>query len=324
MSSDEGNLRAIIDAELGRPASPAVLALAERFARRAGSHAVAVLFYGSALRAEALDGVLDFYVLLDRVGDWPGSRLGAAANRLLPPNVGYFEGVNEESEVAEGQRGGERLRAKYALMSLKQFSRGMSPAGFDTTLWARFSQPCVCVWARSDADRAAVVGAVCDAVVTAARWAAALGPTSGRALDFWRALFARTYEAELRVERTGRSDSIVDRDAARYSALLPAAWRIGGIEYQSAPEGVLTPTLRDAARRAAGRRWARRKILGKPLNLLRLLKAAFTFDGAMDYVAWKIERHSGVRIEVSPWQRRFPLLAAPGLYWKLRRRGVLR
>jgi hypothetical protein len=44
----------------------------------------------------------------------------------------------------------------------------------------------------------------------------------------------------------------------------------------------------------------------------------------MDYVAWKIERHRGVRIEVKPWQRRFPLLAAPGLYWKLRRRGILR
>jgi hypothetical protein len=37
-----------------------------------------------------------------------------------------------------------------------------------------------------------------------------------------------------------------------------------------------------------------------------------------------VERHSGVRVEVAPWQRRFPLLAAPGLYWKLRRRGVLK
>jgi hypothetical protein len=28
-------------------------------------------------------------------------------------------------------------------------------------------------------------------------------------------------------------------------------------------------------------------------------------------------------MEVKPWQRRFPLLAAPLLYWKLRRLGVL-
>jgi hypothetical protein len=44
----------------------------------------------------------------------------------------------------------------------------------------------------------------------------------------------------------------------------------------------------------------------------------------MDYVAWKVERHSGVRIELADWERRHPLLAAPGLYWRLRRRGVLR
>ena len=44
----------------------------------------------------------------------------------------------------------------------------------------------------------------------------------------------------------------------------------------------------------------------------------------MDYVAWKVERHSGFRIEPSEWQRRHPLLAAPALYLKLRARGVLR
>jgi hypothetical protein len=58
--------------------------------------------------------------------------------------------------------------------------------------------------------------------------------------------------------------------------------------------------------------------------MLRLLKAAFTFDGGADYVVWKIERHRGVRLQLSPWQRRFPLLAAPGIYWQLRRRGILR
>jgi hypothetical protein len=49
-----------------------------------------------------------------------------------------------------------------------------------------------------------------------------------------------------------------------------------------------------------------------------------TFDNAVDYVAWKIERHSGYRIEPTPFQRRHPLLAAPALYLKLRARGVLR
>jgi hypothetical protein len=75
--------------------------------------------------------------------------------------------------------------------------------------------------------------------------------------------------------------------------------------------------------RAEGR-WRLRQRLGHPLNFLRLLKAASTFDNAVDYVAWKVERHSGYRIEPTAFQRRHPLLAAPALYLRLRRLGVLR
>jgi hypothetical protein len=55
-----------------------------------------------------------------------------------------------------------------------------------------------------------------------------------------------------------------------------------------------------------------------------LAKSAYTFEGGIDYVLWKIERHSGVRVQLAPWQRRHPLLAAPGLIRKLRRDGVIR
>ncbi|HKY89451.1 MAG TPA: hypothetical protein VJM11_00365, partial [Nevskiaceae bacterium] len=101
-------------------------------------------------------------------------------------------------------------------------------------------------------------------------------------------------------------------------------WDAGGIAFDVDPAGTVAPQLSDDARIEAERDWSRRKRLGKPLNLLRLAKAAFTFDGAMDYVAWKVERHSGVKVEVSEWQRRHPLLAAPGLYLRLKRRGVIR
>ena len=34
--------------------------------------------------------------------------------------------------------------------------------------------------------------------------------------------------------------------------------------------------------------------------MLRLTKAAFTFNDSINYAAWKIERHTGVRVEVTP------------------------
>jgi hypothetical protein len=60
--------------------------------------------------------------------------------------------------------------------------------------------------------------------------------------------------------------------------------------------------------------------LGKAINAARLVRAARTFDGAARYVAWKVERHTGVSIEVTPWRERHPLLAAPGVVWRIWRR----
>lgn len=306
-------LRMLIGAEMRAAMPPAATVLAQRLAARAGPATAAVLFYGSALRDEALDGVLDFYVLVDRASDWPGSWLAASANRLLPPNVGYLQ------EDVDGRQ----LRAKYAVMTVTQFRHAMSVDRIDTTLWARFSQPCACIHARSDEDRSQVRDAVCDAVMAAASWAAALGPVRADAPAFWRSLYMRTYAAELRVERTTRGADILAHDAPRFARLLPLAWAAAGLAYTE-HAGQYEPALDAAERATAERRWRLRQRLGPPLNLLRLLKAALTFDNATEYVAWKVERHSGYRIEPTAFQRRHPLLAAPGIYRRLRKAGVLR
>ncbi len=307
-------LQQLVGIELGGATPPAVQQLAQQLAQRGGTATAAVLYYGSALRAESLEGVLDFYVLLDDVGAWPGSLLARLANRVLPPNVGYLETSLD----------GQVLRAKYAVLSCNQFNQKLKEQSLDTTIWARFCQPALCVWARSPVDRAAVTDSICAAVMTAACWAVKLGPEAASAPDFWRALFARTYAAELRVEKAGRPQDIIGKNPERYAAMLPLALRAAGLDFETGIQGELIPALPMDQRSRAHRSWRLRSRLGRPLNILRLLKAAFTFDGAMDYVIWKIERHRGVRIEVSPWQRRFPLLAAPGLYWQLRRRGILR
>jgi hypothetical protein len=310
-------LKALLRAELAQPALAGAQVLAAELARRGGSATAAVLYYGSALRADSLEGILDFYVLLDDVGAWPGSMLAHAGNRLLPPNVGYIE-----MPGADPAQPAVTLRAKYAVVSSAQFGQRLRTQSLDTTMWARFCQPSLCVWQRSDADLEQVAGQIAEAVVTAATWAAALGPEAAPAADYWRALFARTYAAELRVEKSGRPQDIVGKHPARYAQLLPLAWAQARIRWQQQGDA-LRPEISSPERRRAERQWARRARWGRPLNGLRLLKAAFTFDGAMDYVVWKIERHRGVRIAVSPWQRRFPLLAAPGLYLQLKRRGIL-
>jgi hypothetical protein len=52
--------------------------------------------------------------------------------------------------------------------------------------------------------------------------------------------------------------------------------------------------------------------------------ASFTFAGGADYIAWKINRHAGTKIELTPWQRRHPLIAAISLLPQLLRSGAVR
>lgn len=269
---------------LAQPVPEEVRAFARALAARYGARAA--LFYGSNLRTGEREGVLDFYLLTER----PHRRgLRRLVEAVLWPEVGYFE-----------QDG---LRAKVAVMTLAAFRRAARGRTLDTTIWARFVQPAALLWA-ADADVARrVEKAVGAAAVTAARFARALGPEQGSARDYWRALFRRTYGAELRVERADRPDGVIDFAPEHYEALLPLAWAVG-----EAPDA-----------RRLRRAWRLRELMGRPLNAARLVKAAFTFEGAARYALWKIERHTGVTIPLTPFREKHPILATPGVLWRLAR-----
>jgi hypothetical protein len=301
MSGASGPLEQRLAAGLAAPVDPAVAEFAAALGTAAGAQAV--LFYGSNLRTGSLEGVLDFYVLL------PGAAEGEAA---IWPTVSYHDRPH----------GDVTLRAKVATMRLATFARAAGGELTDTTIWARFVQPSALVWTGDDGAHDAVVHAIAAACITAARLAAALGPESGTAEDYWRALFRATYEAEFRVEKSGRENDILSVNAAHFAGLLPLALEAGGIPPRQEGER-LSPDLPHWQRGVILKWWARRRRMGKPLNLLRLVKASTTFEGAARYAAWKIERHTGMPVEVTPFRERHPLLAAPGvLYdlWRHRRR----
>ena len=305
-------LRELISADIARSVPPAISSFAEALAREGGGSTVAVLFYGSVLRTGDLGGVLDFYVIVDSLHAWHGKCLPSAANWLVPPTVEFRKHACK----------GATFRAKVAIVRRDQFVRRTRRDSMDTTIWARFAQPSALVWMRDPDARETVVEAVAQAVMTAASWAAVFGPRRGAASEYWRAVFRQTLGAELRVETGERADAIVAFAHDRYSNMLPLAWTQAGVSFRTAENGELHPMQTD--KRAALRAWQLRRAFGKPLNVLRLAKASFSFDGGLEYILWKIERHSNVTVRLSPWQRRHPILASPRLLWRLWREGVIR
>ena len=260
---DRGRLEAEIAREMALPAHPAALALADAIRDRHGGVA-AILFYGSCLRQPASaaappEGILDFYAVVDRYRDAYPGRLLALANAILPPNVFH---------VRASWRG-ETVRAKYAVISMAQFRRGLSRASLQTSLWARFAQPCRLVWARDPQERAAIGTALADAVIAMVAAVAPLLERGSDARQLWLRGFQETYRAELRTEGAARAKDIYENDRERYDTMTP--WAL-------AAAGAVT------SRRNASIRWAGRRVLGKTLSVLRLVKSAFTFDGGVDYI----------------------------------------
>jgi hypothetical protein len=282
-------LRELVAEELSLPVDPRVSAVARAIAAKHGKASRAVLFYGSCLREKQLDGLmLDFYLIVSDYRAAYSKRWLAAANRMIPPNVFYFE------------HGG--LAAKYAVLSERDFFRMNGPETRSVSVWARFAQPSRLVWSANKTARERVIVAVSRAAPTLL---AAAGRRKGeKPLDWWRRAFSLTYSAELRAERAGRHASVVDSDRQRFTRFTePAAAAI-----ERKPKGS----------------WRRRRIEGKALSVLRLAKASATFAGGADYIAWKINRHAGTEIRLKPWQQRHPLLAAVSLLPKLIRSGAVR
>ncbi|AZV40000.1 hypothetical protein [Komagataeibacter xylinus] len=272
-----------------------------------------VLFYGSVLREPDPDGVLDFYVIVERLEDWTSGYFAREANRLLPPNVEYHE----------IPVGGRIIRAKVAILSIAQFRRMTGRATLDTTIWARFCQPVRLVWVRGPEAADAILGCLVRAMGQAGRWAAALGPEQGTADAFWLALFAHTYGAELRVENGRRPSALLEGREERYRALLPDIWLADGLPF-SREGDCLAPRLTPQLRRSMHEGWWLRGRLGRVLNVSRLFKGAFTFEGGARYIAWKIRRHSGIELPLGPFSERHPLICLPYLLWKLRQAGFFR
>ncbi len=308
----------VIVAEIAQPASAATKALARELCARYGKAVQAILFYGSCFRGGDEDsGILDLYVVVDSYAGVYSSRKLALLNALLPPNVFYLE-VPLDGRV---------IRTKYAVISLADFSYGTSERCFQAYFWGRFAQPCGLVYARDSKAVASVAHALAEAVRTfMTRSIPQLAPIF-EAEALWKWGLAESYRTELRPEASEAVLRLVEAAPERYrrvtaAAIFGLAFPVGmchdgeGLRYLAQ----VPSQVRWRSRQA----WRLRRVQGKLLNIVRLMKAVFTFDGAVDYVLWKIERHSGIRIEATPRLRRHPLLAAWGIAWRLYRRGAFR
>ncbi|WP_349616337.1 hypothetical protein [Azotobacter salinestris] len=304
-------LLAEIATQSARPVAGELHRLCAEARARFGDTLVALLFYGSCLRSgNPGEGLVDLYAIVDDYSRASPSRLLRLANAWLPPNILLLR-----TRMADGRL----LQAKCAVLSLADLERGTA-RWFQSYLWGRFAQPSRLVYCRNAQSERRIQEALARAVLTLLGQALPCQEPRFDSESLWRRALALSYGCELRPESADRPARLVRHDREHYRCLTrAAASALAGLEAIAGEADLYRNRLPAAACRQGRRRWRLRRLQGRLLNLARLAKASFTFELGVDYVVWKLQRHLGQPVEVSPRLRRHPLIFGWPLLWRLLR-----
>jgi predicted nucleotidyltransferase len=288
--------------------------LADSMKTRFGPALDAVILYGSCLRTEHFtEGVVDLYVVVSSYREAYTQAPLRYLNSWLPPNVFYLE-----LDTA-----GEKIRAKYAVISASDLERGCS-RWFHSYIWSRFAQPTRLLFARDRVMRDRIYVWFAQAVVRFLRTTVpVLGNGNFDSSALWSNGLSLTYAAELRPERHTRASQITTQNIADFSRLTNSSVPALSDVLRQGPGGKYQCLATSTIRKQTIRRWQIRRWQGLLLSVLRLGKAVYTFRDCVDYAAWKIQRHTGITIEVTPALRRHPILFGFSVLWQLIKRDGL-
>jgi hypothetical protein len=305
-------LRGLVSAELAVDVRASVEWLAERIRADFGDAVLGVLFYGSCLRKETNEGVLDFWIVVDdyesAYSSGPSPRRSHAfLNRIAAPNVYYLEIEHE----------GETLRTKYGLIDRRDFEVNTSLSARHSYVFARFAQPARLIACRDDAARAFLVGAIAEAIVTmVGRLVCFLPIRAGqirfRVGAFWQLAFRVTYDSERRPESEESIRGLYLADEDRYDEVAILAVQIltarGHFDTATTHPRAIDIGLSASKRGLQRFRWRMMRPWARAVGLTRLVKTAWTFGDWVPYALWKLERHTGRPLDVSERQRRHPFV----------------
>ena len=272
-----------------------------------------VILYGSCLHSYELENsVVDLYAIVDDYDKAYSGKFYRLLNNIVPPNVFYKELEYE----------GMILRCKFGVISLDDLEKGATK-WFHSYIWGRFSQPIRLLFTRDELVKQKVHEILAAATLTFLRATIpALGRSNVDAETIWTRGLALSYEAELRPENKNRARQLTHLNMGDYNRLTSCAAMVID-ELEALPKDRYNCDISEKSCRRTLLKWRMRAWLGTLLSVLRLSKAVFTFKDCVDYAAWKIERHTGIQIEVTPRLQKHPILFGWKVLWQLVRQGVM-
>ena len=327
MSLADAALREAVAARVLSPGDdPALHEVAQRLVVAAGGTLDGLVFFGSrrtgAAQANAfsaydlfviVEAYRPFYEAMSRAGlSGKGPATLSLVSHWLPPTQYSI------------RLPGSPVHVKGSVITTDTFHRETSERRRDHFCIGRLFQPSRIVHARDAATRAALVDDLTSAHAATWQWSRPWLPPAFEAGEYGREALVVSMSWEVRPEPPGRAEALWEAqekeqtpvfeallaDLAARGEVVPAAGTEGRWRPARPVSKVETFRLKLYFRRSMARSTA------------RWLKHVVSFEGWLDYILRKANRHGGEPLELSDRERRLPLIFLwPRVFRYLRARG---
>ena len=308
------NLITEIGSQCERAIEGDISVLVEELKSIFGGSLVSIILYGSCLRNRNIqEGVVDLYIVVNNYNNAYKEKYLRVFNSLLPPNVFYIE-VDEQDKL---------IRAKYAVISLADLNHGVNN-WFHSYIWSRFAQPVRILYCCDRETKIRLYYLFSKSVILFLKnTIPGLGQGNFDTESIWINGLTLSYTAELRPENKNRAKYITHQSMGDFIRITQYAAPAITEYLRELPRGYYqtTSTIMQTKRNLS--QWRLRRWQGRILSILRLTKAVFTFKDCVNYAAWKINRHTGINIKVTPVLQRHPILFGFNILWRLIKRDAL-
>jgi hypothetical protein len=311
--SEGESLREAVAARALSPGDdPALEQVAQRLADTAGGGLDGLVFFGSRRTGAARANVWSaydvfvivaryrpFYEAMRRAGQsGKGARLLSLASRWLPPT--------QYSIRVEGSP----VHVKASVIRTDTFHRETSPRRRDHFCIGRLFQPSRILYAKDDVTRAALVDDLVSAHEATWQWSRPWLPPAFDADGYGGNALKVSMSWEVRPEPPGRAEALWEAQRKEqgpvFEALLSELAARGELVPATGAEGFWGPARPVSARETFRLKLYFRRSIAR--STTRWLKHVVSFEGWLDYILRKANRHGGEPLELSERERRLPLI----------------
>lgn len=275
------------------------------FKKKFGENLQAVILYGSQLngRIRYKDSIYDFYLIADNYWEFYDKKSLAILNNFFPPNV--FNLTLEDEQFGT-------LKGKYSVISLDRLKIETSLKAKDNFLFGRFSQRFGIIYAKDEKIVDTISQYIYNALLTGIYKMVGKLPEQFTPRDYFIEFLKTSYSGEIRVESFEKIKNTYEADWEYYDKILELALDEFSEKYKYFKKDnyekkyylKIPPFLRKLKNFSLKFFVKKARIR----TIIRWFKDMITFENWVDYIIAKVERHTGVKIELTPLERKYPLI----------------